>query len=967
MELAGQRAPDERGGVDPFGGRIELGFDGVLRRRRARVGRPFVESGRQPMCERAVVAEASEHVGGRQRGEIAERAQTEPAQHVDEIGTVERVERAAVTGTPRSLPEGRRAVVHSKRARPRTDRRRCRRWTGTRSLQHIERERTSAVRQRLVASEVASRTPGGEGALPGDGDLDARCQFVERGDHGFEGARITGRIVIEDDELGATALRLPPAQPDIDTRIASRGRRGNHTVGEEHGCRFVERHTRRHHRPVRTRHDQRPNRWCRHADRSERNGRTSASSSTAATPPPAAGNHSGTRRVRAAARRPPASTTTWRACRCPCPSPMPCHSSLASDSPTSGASGHVAVSPSTTSTEPRSRARAVNRRASATPTLRRGRTSTTSKASTNVATTVPHDGDGGSATTTRCSRSTPSSAAAARPSEDTPTAASHEPSRLGPADQGERERGRPLDARPCSPVATRRGTASAAARARAGSAHERAPPVSLVPPPRGGGPGTRQSPRSASCQYRTPVRAGQAARRRPTTGTGPSSRWPPRAVRAEGERRSAQRDAELVRLRPHRGERLVHPAPQPFGDGLFLPGVALLALRPLEVRRRHPTGVGEDVGDDDDAPLVQDRLGFPRRRAVRRLDHDACRELLCHALGDARRPRRGGHEQLARQRVDGVGRDRRRRRRTRPPSAVADTCSDSAATSSPPSLTTAPPMSLTAMTRMPADDSRNASGPPTLPNPSMTARLPASSMSSISNARRTHTTTPDAVAPECMRVPPIDSGLPVTAPGMKLSGGHRQRVHHPRHHAAVGVDVGRRDVTVRAEQRRDLVRVAARQPLELAEAQPRRVAPHAALRAAERQVGDGGLERHRRRECLHLVDVEVRVESQAALAGATRRVVLHAPAGEHLDRTVVHPHRHRDLEHPDGDAELVVDRRVDPDQLRRVIQTLEDRGPRRLHTINVARPGAVAVTDRRKRPPGQAARPARGSRGTGPG
>ena len=93
VELSGQRAPDERGGVDPFCGRVELGFDRVLRRQRARVGRPFVESRRQPMRERAVVAEASEHVGGRQRGEITERAQTEPAQHVDEVGTIERVER----------------------------------------------------------------------------------------------------------------------------------------------------------------------------------------------------------------------------------------------------------------------------------------------------------------------------------------------------------------------------------------------------------------------------------------------------------------------------------------------------------------------------------------------------------------------------------------------------------------------------------------------------------------------------------------------------------------------------------------------------------------------------------------------------------------------------------------------------------------------------------------------------------
>ena len=66
---------------------------------------------------------------------------------------------------------------------------------------------------------------------------------------------------------------------------------------------------------------------------------------------------------------------------------------------------------------------------------------------------------------------------------------------------------------------------------------------------------------------------------------------------------------------------------------------------------------------------------------------------------------------------------------------------------------------------MPADDSRKASGPPTLPKPWITARRPASGSSSCRKAARTHTTTPADVAPAWARVPPIDSGLPVTMPG----------------------------------------------------------------------------------------------------------------------------------------------------------------------------------------------------------
>ena len=46
----------------------------------------------------------------------------------------------------------------------------------------------------------------------------------------------------------------------------------------------------------------------------------------------------------------------------------------------------------------------------------------------------------------------------------------------------------------------------------------------------------------------------------------------------------------------------------------------------------------------------------------------------------------------------------------------------------------------------------------------MTTRLPGSGISSSLRAARVHTTTPELVAPLCIRVPPIDIGLPVTLP-----------------------------------------------------------------------------------------------------------------------------------------------------------------------------------------------------------
>jgi hypothetical protein len=42
------------------------------------------------------------------------------------------------------------------------------------------------------------------------------------------------------------------------------------------------------------------------------------------------------------------------------------------------------------------------------------------------------------------------------------------------------------------------------------------------------------------------------------------------------------------------------------GHHLLVPGVALAALGPLEVRGRDPAGVGQDVGDDGDLRLGQD-------------------------------------------------------------------------------------------------------------------------------------------------------------------------------------------------------------------------------------------------------------------------------------------------------------------------------------------------------------------------
>src|SRR6059036_1818680 len=67
-------------------------------------------------------------------------------------------------------------------------------------------------------------------------------------------------------------------------------------------------------------------------------------------------------------------------------------------------------------------------------------------------------------------------------------------------------------------------------------------------------------------------------------------------------------------------------------------------------------------------------------------------------------------------------------------------------------------------------------------------------------------------------------------------------------------------------------------------------------RPAKRDVHQGGLPRHDRREAQHHVVVGVGVVADAALARPPRAVVLDAVAGEHLDVPVVHPHRNFDLD-----------------------------------------------------------------------
>jgi len=120
-------------------------------------------------------------------------------------------------------------------------------------------------------------------------------------------------------------------------------------------------------------------------------------------------------------------------------------------------------------------------------------------------------------------------------------------------------------------------------------------------------------------------------------------------------------------------------------------------------------------------------------------------------------------------------------------------------------------------------------------------------------------------------------------------------IHHPGHDLGVRVDVGRGHVDVRADELGVRTRIGAAQALQFAAGQFLRVAHHAALPAAKRQVQQGALPGHPGCQGTHGVDSLIGVETDAALGGAFRVVVLDAEGLEDPDGAVIHAYGDMDV------------------------------------------------------------------------
>jgi hypothetical protein len=177
-----------------------------------------------------VGAEPGEHVAARQRGEVAQGVQAQPAQQVGQLGPFQRLDvdageelpRAAgrhEPPAPRGQPGGEDPVGDAHLALDRT---------GLRDVFH------DPLGGPLFPAEIPDRPPRTERAGSRPHHLDPGDDLFHRRDHLLERPRVPTRIVLDDRHLGTAALRLALAQPPAHALGPGRLGARDHPVGVEH-------------------------------------------------------------------------------------------------------------------------------------------------------------------------------------------------------------------------------------------------------------------------------------------------------------------------------------------------------------------------------------------------------------------------------------------------------------------------------------------------------------------------------------------------------------------------------------------------------------------------------------------------------------------------------------------------------------------------------------------------------------
>jgi hypothetical protein len=246
-ELIGKAYGNKCQGVSPVGRRVERPVNREVRWRVPENERSLVETPGKPMGKTAFDSKSGQHRTLVQLGELTERADPEPPEHVGEHGQAEDLHRKVTE------PLRRRATRHYQAfacGEPRSKRPvgdpHLARWlrggsAGRTGYGHDGCSRcvTDLLGQRNLPTEIAGGGPDRQGTDPGPGELHAGREARHRYHDGLEAARVPSRFLAHHNELRTARLCFPAALPETHPfRPGGRGG-GDHPVGGEDNSRPV--------------------------------------------------------------------------------------------------------------------------------------------------------------------------------------------------------------------------------------------------------------------------------------------------------------------------------------------------------------------------------------------------------------------------------------------------------------------------------------------------------------------------------------------------------------------------------------------------------------------------------------------------------------------------------------------------------------------------------------------------------
>ena len=324
-------------------------------------------------------------------------------------------------------------------------------------------------------------------------------------------------------------------------------------------------------------------------------------------------------------------------------------------------------------------------------------------------------------------------------------------------------------------------------------------------------------------------------------------------------------------------------------DLLLGPEIRLEVLDPLEVGDGYPAGVREDVGNDRDPPVGEDRIRLGCGRTVRSFHHDPGLDPPRVLAGDLPLDR-GGDQHVARELEEFRGGDRLGARVAGQGPRGAQVLQDG------------PRVQPVGVVGPPVDVAHRHDLAPLLVQeagrrlPDVAEPLdghPAAGKRDAPQARGLpgddHDPSAGGVAPP-HRASDHD-GLARDHGRHRIAPMHAVGVHDPGHDLGVGPDVGRGDIALGAHEGAHLARVPPGQPLQFVARELSRVARDAAFGAPEGKMHERRLPGHPHRERPNLVEPHLRAVADPSLGRAEHRAVVDPVSREEADRAVVHRDR----------------------------------------------------------------------------